>query len=340
MKRLIALFLLALMITSLALGWAAPGHRTITQLALGMLPEEMPAWLRDPNVMQQIAFESNEADRWRAVAQPSLNHVNNPDHYIDSEMLADHNLTLRTLPAMRYEFIAAITKKPPAPASQPARGIQRFVSEDVGTLPYAIVEHFAKLIASFNTLRILESLDASQHGPQMDAARWNVISEMGQLSHFVGDAGQPLHTTIHHHGWIGDNPNGYTADRGFHAYIDVDIVALHGLNAAALKPMLKPLPDIPGGAEEVWNATIDLIERSFAAVEPLYQLQKSGELQKQPGRDLIAQRMSDSAELLAGLYWRAWRSSEPTKQQIDTFVKFNALGEEDRWNATTQPATP
>ena len=244
---------------------------------------------------------------------------------------------------MRYEFIAAITKNATAatqpatqsatqPAGRPARGVQRFISDDVGTLPYAISEHYAKLVASFNTLRILEKVDPALHGPQMDAAKFNVISEMGQLSHFVGDAGQPLHTTIHHHGWIGDNPHGYTRDRGFHAYIDVDIVALHALNEDALKPGLKPLADLP--RDGVWDAAIGLIERSFSQVEPLYQMQKSGDLQKDAGMKLIAERMRDSVEVLAGLCWRAWRVSEPTQRQIDDFVRFNDLQAERRWPAT------
>lgn len=339
MKRHLAILLLALFLTSLAFAWAASGHRTITVLAIGLLPEDMPAWLREPGTIERIAFESNEPDRWRGVGQAALNHANNPDHYLDSESLAEHGLTLKTLPHMRYEFIAAITKNvppTPPPSTQPARGVQRFVSEDVGTLPYAICEHYAKLVASFNTLRILEHLNQPTRAAESEAAKWNVIVEMGQLSHFVADAGQPLHTTIHHHGWIKDNPNQYTTDRGFHSYIDVDVVKLHGLNAETLKPMLKPLPTITN--EGVWDATIALIERSFAQVEPLYQLQKSGELQKEPGRKLIAERMTDSAEVLAGLYALAWRQSEPTKQQIDTFVKFDALGEENV--ATAQPTAP
>lgn len=336
--RLALAIVLICCLSAVAWAWAAPGHRVITRLALGLLPNDMPQWLREPAVIEQIAFESNEPDRWRGVALPALDHQNNPDHYIDSETLADHGLTLRTLPALRYEFIAAITKNAAAtqPATQsagrPARGVQRFVSDDVGTLPYAISEHYAKLVASFNTLRILESLQREQDGNQMAAARANVISEMGQLSHFVGDAGQPLHTTIHHHGWIGDNPNGYTRDRGFHAYIDVDIVALHALNEDALKPGLKPLPDIP--RDGVWDAAIGLIERSFAQVEPLYRMQKSGDLQKDAGRKLIAERMRDSAEVLAGLYWRAWRQSEPTQRQIDDFLRFNEFQAERHWPAT------
>ena len=336
MKRHVASLMLALFITSLAWAWAAAGHRTITVLALGLLPPEAPAWLREPSIMERIAFESNEPDRWRGVTQPSLNHANNPDHYLDIEILAEHGLTLRTMPAMRYEFIAAITKKPSAPTTQSARGVQRFISEDIGTLPYAIMEHHAKLVSSFNTLRILEGLNEPARAAETEAARWNVILEMGQLSHFVGDAGQPLHTTIHHHGWVGENPHAYTTDRGFHAYIDVDVVALHALNAEALKSSLKPLPGIaPGG---VWEAAIALIERSFAAIEPLYQLQQSGELQKDAGRKLIADRMADSAQVLAAFYWLAWQQSEPTQQQIDTFVKFDDFGEEQRWAVpATQP---
>ena len=46
-----------------------------------------------------------------------------------------------------------------------------------------------------------------------------------------GDIAQPLHTTKHHHGWKGENPNGYTTEYSIHAYIDGGVLKLHRINA-------------------------------------------------------------------------------------------------------------
>ena len=54
---------------------------------------------------------------------------------------------------------------------------------------------------------------------------------MGILAHFVGDAAQPLHTTKHHHGWKGDNPNGYTTENSIHAYIDGGVIKTQRIDA-------------------------------------------------------------------------------------------------------------
>ena len=51
-------------------------------------------------------------------------------------------------------------------------------------------------------------------------AQANVVYRMGILSHFVGDAAQPLHTTEHFNGWTGENPKGYTTSRRFHSWVD------------------------------------------------------------------------------------------------------------------------
>ena len=55
---------------------------------------------------------------------------------------------------------------------------------------------------------------------EISNAQANVIYRMGILSHFVGDASQPLHTTKHYNGWVGNNPKQYTTRRSFHSWID------------------------------------------------------------------------------------------------------------------------
>ena len=332
MRRAVALLVLPLAIAALV-AWDAPGHRTVTEVALDLLPDGMPSWLRDPHVRAQVEFQSNEPDHYRGVKNAVLAHENNPDHYMDVELLDKHHLSLRTLPPLRYEFVAQLVRTAtPEPAPEPGtdgskpprRGVdRRALTDDLGFVPYAIAEHYAKLVSSFSTLRILEQLDQPARADELAAAKANVVHEMGQLSHFVGDAAQPLHTTIHHHGWVGANPDGFTTDRNFHARIDGEVVALHRLDAPAIAAAKVARKEI--APDKVWEETIGLLERSFAAVRPLYLAEKDGTLDQEPGRLLIRERMADAAAVLAGLYAAAWKESEPTEQGVRDFVRYDRL---------------
>ncbi|MBL9118575.1 MAG: hypothetical protein JNL80_01525, partial [Phycisphaerae bacterium] len=274
-----------ILIAAAGSAWDAPGHRAVSVVAVDQLSERVAtSWLGDHEVRSAVAFQSNEPDRYRGTPSAVLNHENGPDHYIDLELLAKHDLTLRSLPRLRYEFVAQLarTSSMPKPESGPdgkpaRRGVDhRTFTDDVGFVPYAIVEHHAKLVSSFTTLRILEGLNDPQRAIQLAAARANVLHEMGQLSHFVADAAQPLHTTIHHHGWVGANPDSFTTDRGFHAYIDGEIVAFHGITEAEIAEAAKERLAITDAS--LWDEVLALIERSHAAVRPLYTMHKDGSL--------------------------------------------------------------
>ena len=311
-------------------GWSAPGHRVISRIALSLSGDTLPAWLLEADVVERIAYQSNEPDRWRGIDSAALSDENNPDHYIDVELLDGHGLSLDTLPPVRYRFVAALAR-----TGEPEQDVAAFKSSRVGFLPYAIAEHHAKLVSSFNTLRVLEALDDPARGHQIEAARANIVREMGQLSHFVGDASQPLHTTIHHHGWVGDNPDRYTTEGSIHSRIDGKVVALHALNEEALAPFVADAAEIePGGAFE---AGVALITRSHAALEPLYVLERDGTLDGAEGRAFIAERLADGAAVLGGLYRAAWIESEPTAEQIELFGRYNSLGAEAEWRANKTP---
>lgn len=316
-----------------AWGWGAHRHRTITYLALDGLPAEAPAWLREEGTRRLIAEQSNEPDRWRGTRVAALSHDNNPDHYLDIEELEKFGLTLQTLPRLRYEFVREMSV---AMAQHPERFADYDPSKDAdnvkmwpGFAPHAIAEHYAKLRSSFNTLRVVEIAagqggaagGAADYSALLELARANVVHEMGVLSHFVGDVAQPLHTTIHHHGWVGENAAGYTTDYGFHAYIDSGVVSHHRIDEASLKPAMTY--GVQVNQNDPWPQVIEYLGRSFAQVEPLYKLQKSGELEKEVGKALIEERMRDAASMLGALYAAAWKASEPTDEQVASFVRFS-----------------
>lgn len=319
-----------------SLAWDAPGHRAITAVAMEQFRAKVTdaslAWTGEGNWPVVIADQATMPDRWRNVRAPALAHVNNPDHYIDVEDLVDLGLSLRTIEPLRHEFagqLALARKERPGAGRQsnPARDTAR-TDAYPGFLPQAIGEQYARLVSNLKTMRTLAKLDEPARAAQLETARLNVAWSLGVLSHFVGDAAQPLHTTRHHHGWVGDNPNGYTTRKEIHADIDATVLQKHNLYDDAIRAGFKAeRPDLADINESnPWAAVLAHIERSHAAMEEIYKLDKSGDLWKEPGKALITQRLTDAAEMLAALYNAAWEASAPSDDDVKTFVKYDGFG--------------
>lgn len=317
----------ALLMALPCLAWDAAGHREITLAALKSLPPGAPAFLRDEAMRKAIADEATVPDRWRSTRVAQLTHAANPDHYLDVEDLEAYGLTLKSLPTLRYEYVKdmvlarenagdSFKGRPVNPATDTAK-----TDEYPGFLAYAIAEYYGRLQSSFRTIRLLEQANDPSRADQLAAAKADAMTNMGLLSHFVGDAAQPLHTTRHHHGWVGDNPKGYTTDRGIHAYIDGGVIRRQHIEVEDLLEAMKPGPKID--ADDPWPAVLEHIRRSFAQVEPLYEMKKSGDLDKAPGKAFIVSRMADGAGMLGALYWAAWESAAPTDKSVADFKRYD-----------------
>jgi hypothetical protein len=320
---------------STALAWDAHGHRTIALLAVDVMQSKLPAeatgeggplaFVFASSGRNQVGYQSGEPDRYRAIRLGQLKHENDPDHYIDLEDLEQFGLTLSTIPPLRYEYlrVMAVAKHEHPESAKPyneKRDIAR-TQEWPGYLPHAIMEHYGKLISSDRQIRVLESLHDPKRADQLAAARANVIFEMGQLAHFVGDAAQPLHTTQHHHGWVGNNPDGFTTNNGFHAYIDGTIVGMHGLSYDTLKGVCTGARTVD--KNDPWTDVLAEIQRSHDQLRPLYQLQKSGELEKEAGKKMITERFCDGATTLGVLYAAAWEVSAMAPKDATDFIKYD-----------------
>ena len=151
-----------------------------------------------------------------------LKNVNGPDHYIDLEEVKLYGLTPETLPLMRYDYVAVIARERAAhpdrfPFIDPAKDADH-TRELTGFLPWSITENYDKLKSCFSYLKTFQKYGGTPE--EIANAQANIIYVMGVMGHYVGDASQPLHTTMHFNGWVGDNPHGYTTNRTFHPWID------------------------------------------------------------------------------------------------------------------------
>lgn len=307
-----------------AIAWDAHGHATITFLALESARADLPDWLADRAAWRRVGYQASEADRFRGTRLDVLAHENNPEHYMDLDLLEQFGLTARSLPRLRNDYLRALIiakhEHPERVDAYDAALDPEGDSEWPGFLPYAIMEQYAKLCSAFKSVRTLEIVNDPGRAAQLDQARANAIYHMGMLSHFVGDAAQPLHTTLHHHGWVGDNPDGFTTDAGIHARIDGGVLREHGIAFASLRARVSSPREIR--SDDPWMDTLALIRRSFREVRPLYELERTGALSDEAGRRFIESRLLDAGRTLAGFYAAAWRAAEPTPDDVAAFLRY------------------
>jgi hypothetical protein len=307
--------------------WDYEGHHAVNELALASLPANFPAFVLTPESREHVAFLAGEADRWRSETRVrdgqglALGHASGPDHYMDMEDLTNYDLTPATLPPLRYDFVADIVKARLAhperfPAIDPAKDSDH-TRELSGFLPWAITENYQKLQSSFSTLHALET-----HGgtpAEIADAKADVIYVMGFMGHFVGDASQPLHTTMHHHGWATNvvaNPNNYTTSPGFHSWIDGGFFRkTGGIDVKKLSAQLHPASTIAAAAQPdgVFHTSVDFIMAANALVEPLYKLNKDHKLDADgdttEGRAFLDGQIVKSGQFLGDLWYTAWATA-------------------------------
>ena len=316
-----------------AMAWDEEGHMIIAHLAIAKMPDSMPDWLRTPEVRSRLEYLSSEPDRWRGQRSSVLDHYNNPTHYLDAEQLEPFGLTLKTLPPLERQFLdrMAVERalhpdkfKPYDPKEDAA-----YTNLVPGLLPYGMSELQWMIAADWTTLRTYEK-HPDQVTPEMVRnARENIIYNMGILSHLVGDGAQPLHMTAHHHGWVGPNPKGYTTEKSIHSFIDGGVISLHHITADSLVERAKAPRKI--GKDETWKVIGDYLDETFQQVEPLYALEKSGDLKKEAGKKFIEDRLLDGGAMLAGVWVTAYEAST-----IDEFRE-KQLAAKKHGPVTSQP---
>ena len=316
-----------------AAAWDYEGHRAVNELALSALPTNFPAFVLTPATRDRIGYLAGEADRWRNETDAktgrglTLGHASGPDHYLDMEGLKDYDLTPATLPPLRYDFVADIVKARAAhperfPAIDPAKDSDH-TRELSGFLPWAITENYQKLQSGFSSLIAFEKFGGTPE--EIANAKQNIIYVMGVMGHFVGDASQPLHATMYHHGWTtNDNPNHYTTSFGFHAWIDGGFFKkTGGIDVKKLSEKIHPAgkiaaADAPNG---MFQTSVDFVVAANKLVEPLYILDRDGKLSNKEnrgaeGRAFLEGQLVKSGQLLGDIWFTAWVTAP-----ADTFLE-------------------
>jgi hypothetical protein len=325
--------------------WDYEGHRMVNQVALAALPKEFPAFVHSVANEERVRFLAGEADRWRNVPDVPLAHMSSMEHYLDAEEIPEAGLSFATLPSYRYDFAVQFAAGRAAhvdkfPTIDPARNTDHS-REWPGFAPWAITESYGRLRSAFSYLRAFEELGTPDEIANTQA---NIVYLMGVMGHYVGDCAQPLHTTIHHHGWVGPNPNGYSTWSGIHAWMDGGLIGKAGIRFPELAPQVRvpePLSLAPrsDGRDPVFVAVLDYLLAQNRLVEEVYQLHKAGKLgdRDQPvapeARAFVDHQLVVGGEMLATLWITAWRNSVP-----DNYLHAVLLKRQAAAAAPTAPA--
>ncbi len=282
---LVTLVMLAVLPSS-AHAWGNEGHRIVNRLAAASLPADVPAFLRSPAALNEIEYLGPEPDRWRSPAEPELVAAQAPEHFIDLEP-AD---ALGPLPHRRLDFEAKVF----------AAGLR---PEKIGLQPWAATEVWQRLKAAMREYRHLAA--AHQDTAPVEQA---ILFYAGWLGHYVGDASQPLHTTIQYNGWTGPNPHGYTTGHQIHWQFEGPFVAAN-IHAPEVQAKMTPLQPIEG---DTFPAYVAYLRHTATYVEEVYRLEKAGGFigaGSAESRDFTAARLAAAASMLRDMIDSAWQQS-------------------------------
>ncbi len=311
--------------------WDYEGHRIVNTLALASLPKDFPSFVHAVAHTERIAYLAGEPDRWRNVPDLTLKQSGGSwtDHFIDIEYLPEAGIDPRSLTSFRYDFIVQFAAGRAAhpenfPPIDPARNADH-TREWPGFAPWAITEYFGKLRSGFSALKVFEELGTPD---EIMNAQASILYVMGVMGHYVGDCAQPLHTTKHHNGWVGDNPREYSKWPGLHSWVDGGIIAKAGIRAPLLASRVSeaqaiPLAARPDGRDPLFVAVMDYVLAEHAQVEPLYVLEKAGKLGHgekgvvaDEAKAFIEARLLEGAQMLSSIWLTAQRGAVP-----DTYLR-------------------
>jgi hypothetical protein len=287
-----------------AWAWGATGHRLIGLLAIESLPEEIPGFLRGSQAATMIAEIGREADRSKG-AGTTHDAERDPGHFInlDDKGRVAGKLALDALPPTREAYDTLLR----------AAGSDQYKA---GYVYYAIIDGWQQLAEDFAHWRADDAAArmAKRPGDRAWFARDRrlrellTIRDLGYWSHFVGDASQPLHVSMHYNGWGPfPNPEGYTTATTLHAFFEGAFVR----NAVSLGDMRAHLTPYRDCRCSIGARVAAYIGATHAQVVPLYALAKAGGFRDGDprGKDFAAARLAAASAELRDMIVAAWRES-------------------------------
>lgn len=295
-----AIALLALSLSSpSAQAWSAKGHQIQAHLALVNLPAEMPGFFRTADA--EMAYLISEPDRWRNAEQPALDETTGVNHTFRWEIAP------RPLPANRHFFLIELAKQGKIDAR--TNGVREY-----GTGPYGMQEWAEMLTGAFRRWRAMPETTPAEIA-QKRMHEHSILFIAGVLGHWVTDMSNPIHASIHVHGWHPSvpNPHGYVGreDDPHGRYENKYLNRVIGLDDVA--PLVAGQPRLLGD----WLREAETyVAASNAHVEQIFAWDKQARFgdgkEAAEAKPFTAARLADGARELRDYWYTAWvRSGEP-----------------------------
>lgn len=336
LKPVVSLALVAALITPPpAAAWGERGHDIVTRVAVRLLAAKVAKGTALANHFGRKEFMlghlSNVPDIvWRNQGD-AIEKINGPTHFMDLEYISPE-VTFATLPRTVSGALARMTElcaAAPKGYVCPTRGEAKPDESSAGTAPWRTGQLFRMTV---------ESLKASAAGEKTDsAAADRAFLTAGVMSHFIGDLGNPHHTTRNYDGWE-------TNQGGIHGYFESAVVSTYRLALdqevfdAALtgRGLARTLNQLPAAERAVLSRdpvavamalsldsytrleAINAVDRKFALVKASGvgpEGRRVGAERRPPSElrfkfhAMTVERLATAAEVLAHLWFVAWEEA-------------------------------
>lgn len=288
MKRF-CMTVVTILLAPAALGWGIHAHQLANEAATAGLDGELPQFFLE--AFPRIVYLGYDPDRWRS-GGPSLTSWNFPDHFVDLEYI-EH----LELPPRRYDFIELLIES----GTLDRYGIDPTTP---GFGAWRIAE-LSELLE--NQWRIWLRDDLS--GPERAQVEATIVYYSGIVGHYVSDAANPHHSTIHYNGWVGvPNENDYPVDCGAHWRFESEY-ATRVVDRMEVIDRLRPLVLRVDYFEEALGFYRD----SNRLVEQMYALDRDGAFTGQgteAGESFAVERVAQGASWLRDLWVSTYRAAQ------------------------------
>jgi hypothetical protein len=303
-RALLLLCGLTLALPRLALAWGATGHEFVSGITAELLPEEIPGFVRSPQAAGEIAVLGRELDRSKGTGT-THDAERDPGHWVHlvDDGTVEGIMPLEALPATREAYDSALR----------ARNLTQYT---VGYLPYSIVDGWQQLVKDFaywradvvaaNTAR--DAADRAWFALDRQRRERLVIRDLGVWSHYVGDASQPMHVTVHFLNWGPfPNPRGFSMDKGLHARFEGEFIRAN-VQRDAVKRAVRPYRSCICSIQDRTRA---VILESHAGLVPLFEFEQKNAFggSDPTGIAFATERLAAGAAATRDMIVDAWRAS-------------------------------
>lgn len=298
--------------TAPALAWGTKGHTIVNHLGALSFSGRMPQFLTKPDALYEVAYLGPELDDLKD-AGASWDGDHDTGHFLD--LLDDGTVagvvSAKAMPKDREAYDNALQAAHTDEYKQ-------------GYLPYSLLDGWQQLRKDFAYWRVDDYL--ARHGKtttlrlhgQRDRAIEErlIVRDLGVWGHFVGDACQPLHVTVHYNGW-GDypNPKGYTEDKHTHSMFEsafVNKFVSEGMVAKYMKAQSAyAAPAALLSQDAVMTDIMQYLATTGQTVPHLYDIEKAGGFAagSPDAVAFAASRLAAGAMELRDLSVLAWQDS-------------------------------